>query len=128
MKEIQEEIKEEPVVEEEIQEIKPEQEQEPEPEPELESIPQPNEEVILVSNIVPINKKVRQKIFDDSQDIFYRPKIEYKTHRLMMGPAKLVPKPSKRQDINDKNIFDISYEERKVPVIKKKFVTFISNL
>ena len=122
VEEIQEEIKEEPVVEEDIQEIKPE------PEPELESIPQPNEEVILVSNIVPINKKVRQKIFDDSQDIFYRPKIEYKTHRLMMGPAKLVPKPSKRQDINDKNIFDISYEERKVPVIKKKSVTFISNL
>lgn len=85
----------------------------------------------MISNVIKpnqnpyANKKLRQKIFDDSQDIFYRPKIEYKTHRLIMGPTKFIPKPSKRQDVNDKNIFDISFEEDKVPVIKKKYIILI---
>jgi hypothetical protein len=69
---------------------------------------------------IPFIRKGKQKIFDDSQDFYYRPKIEYKTEKLLLGPAKLIAKKSTTGDHDHKKIFDISYEEPDFPIIKKK--------
>jgi hypothetical protein len=68
----------------------------------------------------PFVRKGKQKIFDDSQDFFYRPKFEYKTEKLSLGPKKLIAKKSKVGDLDHQKIFDMSFEEENVPVTKKK--------
>ena len=68
----------------------------------------------------PEMKIKKEKIFDDSQDIFYRPKIEFMASKMKVGPTKLIKKQSKNEDVNHKNIFDVSFEEEKVDVKKRK--------
>ena len=65
------------------------------------------------------SRKGKQKIFDDSQDIYYRPKLEYKTDKLSLGPKKLIAKNSKNGNLDHQKIFDISFEEEDYLHVKK---------
>jgi outer membrane biosynthesis protein TonB len=88
------------------------------------------EEKIEISIIEPEKKEItdpypkrvyKEKIFDDSQDFYYRPKIEYKTNKLTLGPSRMIRVNRETSDYNDTKIFDMTYEEEEVKVKKEKW-------